>query len=172
VRFYDGVDGLKTGYTTDAGYCLTATAKKGNMRVIAVVMGEPDSKTRNQEVTEMLDYAFAQYGVEKLLSTDSSLGNLEVIKGKQKFAEIIPTEDVTALYKKVEGKKNFTYEIKADKIKSPVKVGDKVGELLIKENNSIIRKINLTVKKDVKRANLFELYFRYIKEIITGDINF
>lgn len=172
VRFYDGVDGLKTGYTSDAGYCLTATAKRGNLRVIAVVMGEPDSKIRNKEITEMLDYAFSQYDVEKLLSTDSSLGNLEVIKGKERYVQIVPTEDVTALYKKVEGKKNFTYEIRADKIKAPVKVGDKIGELLLKEDGKVIRKIDLTVKKDVKKANFFELYIRYVKEIITGEIGF
>ena len=74
VRFYDGVDGLKTGSTNNAGYCLTATAKRNNMRVIAVVMGEPDSKTRNSEVTEMLDYAFAQYEIEQLLSKNSIIG--------------------------------------------------------------------------------------------------
>ena len=68
VRFYDGVDGLKTGYTEDAGYCMTATAEKDGMRIIAVVMGEETSKIRNQEVSEMLDYAFAQYKTENLLA--------------------------------------------------------------------------------------------------------
>ena len=66
VRFYDGVDGLKTGHTEEAGYCLTATAKKNNMRIIAVAMGEPTSKTRNQEISEMLDYAFAQYQTDEI----------------------------------------------------------------------------------------------------------
>ena len=78
VRFYAGVDGLKTGYTASAGYCLTATAFKNNSRFIAVVMGETDSKTRNQEISEMLDYAFAQYEVETMLKRDSVLGLKEV----------------------------------------------------------------------------------------------
>ena len=97
VRFYDGVDGLKTGYTKEAGYCLTATAKKNNMRVIAVVMGEPDSQTRNKEVSEMLDYVFAQYEVEEILSKDSVLDEVKVSKGKQESIEIIPTEEITFL---------------------------------------------------------------------------
>ena len=61
VRFYPGVDGLKTGFTNEAKYCLTATAKKDNMRVIAVVIGAQTSKDRNAQVTKMLDYAFSQY---------------------------------------------------------------------------------------------------------------
>ena len=73
VRFYDGVDGLKTGYTEEAGYCMTATAEKDGMRIIAVVMGEETSKIRNQEVSEMLDYAFAQYKVINLLKNKNFL---------------------------------------------------------------------------------------------------
>ena len=59
VRFYPGVDGLKTGFTNEAKYCLTATAEKDGMRVIAVVFGAPTSKQRNAQVTKMLDYAFS-----------------------------------------------------------------------------------------------------------------
>ena len=68
VRFKDGVDGLKTGYTKEAGFCLTATMKKDGMRVIGTLMGEPDSNTRNSEMSSMLDYAFAQVGLKKVLS--------------------------------------------------------------------------------------------------------
>ncbi len=88
VRFYAGVDGLKTGYTEEAGYCLTATAKRDNLRVIAVVMGEESSKTRNQEVTEMLDYAFAQYKVTQVLTKNSDIGSINISKAKKKKIEI------------------------------------------------------------------------------------
>ena len=84
VRFYDGVDGLKTGHTAEAGYCLTATAKKNNTRFISVVMGVSDSKTRNAETSEMFNFAFAQYETEQLLSKNSVLGTVEVEKGKKK----------------------------------------------------------------------------------------
>lgn len=171
VRFYDGVDGLKTGYTKEAGYCLTATAKRNGMRVIAVVMGEPDSKTRNAEVTNMLDYVFAQYEIEKLLDKDSILGTSIVDKGKDKYVEIVPTEEVTILHKKIDGKKNATYEVELQNIKAPVKVGDIVGTLKVKESDTVTREIPVTVKKDVKKANIFDLYLRYLKEILSGDIN-
>ena len=170
VRFYDGVDGLKTGYTESAGYCLTATAKKDGMRIIAVVMGEPDSKTRNQEVSEMLDYSFAQYQLETLLTDSSSLGKYEVTKAKQKYTEIVPKEDVTVLRKKGDKIGNVTYEVKLNDLKAPIEKGDVIGKLTIKENGKSIRTIDLTTKEDIKKANLGQLYLRYLKDIFTGDI--
>ena len=171
VRFYDGVDGLKTGYTKDAGYCLTATAKKDGMRIIAVVMGEPDSKTRNKEVSEMLDYSFAQYKVENLLNNKSSLGKYEIDKGSQKYVTIVPKGDATVLRKKGEKTGNATYEVKLNDLKAPIKKGDTVGKLKIKENGKLVRTVDLTTKQDVKKANIGELYLRYMKDIFTGDIS-
>ena len=75
------------------------------MRLIAVAMNEPDSKTRNAEVTSMLDYGFAQYSTETLLSTESVLDKALVDKGKKEYVEIIPTENITFLNKKTEEKK-------------------------------------------------------------------
>jgi len=170
VRFYDGVDGLKTGYTKDAGYCLTATAKKDGMRIIAVVMGEPDSKTRNKEVSEMLDYSFAQYKVEDLLKNKQSLGKYEVTKAKQKYVEVIPKENATVLKKKSEKTGNATYEVKLNNLNASIKKGDVVGKLNIKENGKHIRTIDLTINKDIKKANIGELYLRYIKDILTSEI--
>ena len=170
VRFYDGVDGLKTGYTKEAGYCLTATAKKDGMRIIAVVMGEPDSKTRNKEVSEMLDYSFAQYKIDNLLTGSSSLGKYEVDKGSQKYVTVVPKGDVTVLRKKGEKSGNATYDVKLNNLKAPIKKGETVGQLKIKEDGKVIRTIDLTVEKDIKKANLGELFLRYMKDIFTGDI--
>jgi len=170
VRFYDGVDGLKTGYTKLSGYCLTATAKKNNMRVIAVVMGEESSTTRNSEVTSMLDYAFANYEIDKVLSSDSDIGTAKIEKGKEQIVKLVPLEDVTLLYKKGENKPTMTYEIKLDKIAAPIKKGDVVGYLLIKNDSEVIRKVDITVEKDIKKANIFELYIRYLSDIFKGKI--
>lgn len=171
VRFYDGVDGLKTGYTTSAGYCLTATAKKNNSRFIAVAMGEPDSKTRNAEISEMLDYAFAQYEVETLLNTDSVIGTKEVEKGKKKYVDLVPLEQVSFLNKKGTNKKNASYEVVVDNLKAPLKIGDTVGKLIIKEDENVIREVSVTVKEDIEKANILELYFRHLTDILKGDVN-
>ena len=171
VRFKEGVDGLKTGYTASAGYCLTATMKKDDMRVIATVMGESDSKTRNNEVSSMLDYAFAQYGLDKLLSKDSVIKKVKVNKGKKSELELVPKEDVTILYKKVEGKINPDYKIEIDEIKLPIKKGEVIGTLYLKNGNKIINEIDLTVREDMEKANIIELLGKYMKDIISGNIS-
>lgn len=168
VRFYDGVDGLKTGFTSSAGYCLTATAKRNNMRIIAVVMGEPDSKTRNKEVSEMFDYMFAQYEVETLLSKDSKVKTITNNRTKNINIDIVPKETITSLNRKVDGKKNITYNIKLDKIKDKIKINDKVGTMEILENNKVINTIELTVNKEVKKANIFEVFIRNLNNLTTG----
>ena len=170
VRFYDGVDGLKTGYTKEAGYCLTATAMKDGMRIIAVVMGEPDSKTRSKEVSEMLDYAFAQYKTQNLLKNKTSVGKYAVERGKTKYINVVVKDKATVLRKKIEKIGHLTYTVKLDDLKAPLKKGEKVGVLRIKENGKVIRKIDLTVDKDLKKANILELYLRNLKDIFVSDI--
>ena len=172
VRFYEGADGLKTGHTDAAKYCLAATAKRNGMRLIAIVLGEEVSKVRKQETTEMLDYAFAQYEVEQLLSTKSELGKVEVEKGKSKYSIIVPSEEVNLLHKKIDQKKSATYELHVGKIKAPVKNGDVVGTLDIKEDDNVVRKISVTVKEDMLKASFLDLYLRYLKDIFSGDIIF
>ena len=110
VRFYKGVDGFKTGYTKEAGYCLTATIDKG-FRIIAVVMGEPSTELRNKEVSEMIDYAYAQYKLIKILSKDDTIGEYMVEKGKNKYVTLVPSGDVTVLNKKSDSDRNYTYKV-------------------------------------------------------------
>lgn len=172
VRFYSGVDGLKTGYTKEAGYCLTATAKRNGMRIIAVVMGEPESSVRSSEVSSMLDYAFAQYELESFLSTDSKLDTVYINKAHKEYFNVVPTEAVTILNKKLENKKNATYELKMDSYKLPIKKGDRVGSLNVYVDGNLYREIDVTFDDDVNKADLITLYGRYLKKVFTGDIVF
>lgn len=172
VRFKQGVDGLKTGYTEGAGFCLTATMKKDGMRIIATVMGEPDSNTRNSEVSSMLDYAFAQVGIKKVLSKNSVVEKISLTKSKQDEIEITPIKDVTVLYKKAIGQINPTYKVKINSLSLPIKKGDIVGTLYVINDDEVINEVFLTVSKDYEKCNLFELYFKYIKNILGGNISF
>ena len=165
VRFYKGVDGLKTGYTSEAGFCITATANINDMRIITVVMGEPDSETRNKDVSSVFDYVYAQYGLQKIVDTETILEEVSVEKGKVESVGIVAKEEINDLYNKNDGSGNFTYEVEVDNLKAPLSKGDVVGKLTLKENNNVIRTIDLTVKDDVKKANIFELYLRYLKQI-------
>lgn len=167
VRFYDGVDGLKTGYTSSAGYCLTATAMRDNMRVIAVVMGEPDSSTRNKEISEMLDYMFAQYEVETLLSNKTSVKTIQNNHTKDINIDIYPKEDITSLNKKIDGKKNITYNIILDKIKDSINKGDIIGKVEILDGEKVINEVDLTVNKDILKANILDILSRNLKTLLT-----
>ena len=169
VRFKTGVDGLKTGYTKTAGYCLTATMKKENMRVIATVMGEDSIENRNSEVSSMLDYSFSQYKMEKYISKNKTLKKIYNNKTKNEVIEIVPYDDVNILTSVID-EINSSYEIKIDNIKTNIKKGDKVGEIIVKSNGKVVSRMNLTVKNDVKKANLFELYIKYLKDIASGNM--
>ena len=165
VRFYKGVDGLKTGYTSEAGFCITATANINDMRIITVVMGEPDSDTRNKDVSSVFDYVYAQYGLQKIVDTETVLEEVSVEKGKVERIGIVAKEEVTDLYNKNDGTGEFTYDVEVDNLKAPLSKGDVVGKLTLKENNNVIRTIDLTINEDVKKANIFELYLRYLSQI-------
>ena len=168
VRFYQGVDGLKTGYTKEAGYCLTSTAEKDNMRLITVVMNEPSTQIRNGETSSMLDYGFNMYSVNKILDTDTSLQKSKVELGSVLEVEIVPTEEVKILNNKNSDERNVTYELELNTIKAPVKKGDIVGKIKVYEDNKVINEINATVKYDVDKSNVFKIYYRNLKNLFKG----
>jgi len=166
VRFYKGVDGFKTGFTDEAGYCLTATANKG-FRVIAVIMGEPTSEMRNKEVSEMLDYAYATYRLDSIIRKGEVLANEYVDASKEGYAKIVAKEDVAILNKKIDANKNYSYNVITDKLKAPLKIGDVVGRIDVLENGDIIKSVDLTVNKDISKANIIKLYLRFLKNLLT-----
>lgn len=172
VRFNPIVDGLKTGYTKEAGYCLTATAKKNNMRLISVVMGEPDTKTRSSETTSLLDYGFAKYKAETLVTKTTVIDKLKIEKASNKSVDIVPINDYSVITEKTNKTGKITYELKLNNIKLPIKKGDKVGTLIIKEDNKKVTEVDVTIKENLKRANILELYGTYLKSILNGNINF
>ena len=165
VRFYEGVDGLKTGYTNTAGYCLVATAKKNNMRIIAIVLDEPTSEVRNKEVTEMLNYAYAQYELGVAVAENQVLKNVKVEKGTIDNVDIVPSKSVTYLKKKLDEKPNINYNITLDKVVAPLKKGDIVGSVKIQVNNTY-EIVNLTVKTDLEKMTFLELLSKKIRLLL------
>lgn len=172
VRFYQGVDGLKTGFTNSAGYCLTATAKKDNMRLITVVMKEPDTAKRSSDTTKMLDYGFNVYIVKNIIDENTVIDTVEVQLGKTLTTKIVAKETITILSKKTEEKRNITYEAQIDQIVAPIKKGEKVGTINIIEDSKIISTIEATVKEDIEKANIFTAFVRNLKNVLKGNLEF
>lgn len=169
VRFYDGVDGLKTGFTNTAGYCLTATAKKDNFRLVSVVMGEDTSENRSSDTVKMLNYAFNTYKINIIKTKGEKLGKVRVEKGKVDFVNVVLASDVTELFKNTEKEVNYKFNLKIDKIKAPVKVGKIVGYAdVVDEDGNVVDEVEVTVDKDIKKANIFDYMLKNIKTISAG----
>ena len=172
VRFKEGVDGLKTGFTDEAGYCLTATMKKDGMRLITVVMKEENANKRSADTTKMLDYGFNVYMIQTILDEKTTIEKKKVELGKKLTIDIVPQENITILNKKSEEVKNITYKTNIDKIVAPLKKGDKVGTIDIMEGNKILSTIDATIKEDIDKANIITIYLRNLKEIVSGNLKF
>ncbi|MCY7784311.1 MULTISPECIES: D-alanyl-D-alanine carboxypeptidase DacF [unclassified Bacillus (in: firmicutes)] len=153
IKFYPGVDGVKTGYTGEAKYCLTASAKKGNMRAIAVVFGASTPKERNAQVTKMLDFAFSQYETHPLYKRNETVAKVQVKKGKQKFVELTTSEPISILTKKGEDMKNVKKEIKMnDNVSAPIQKGQELGTLILKKDGEVLAESPVAAKEDMKKA--------------------
>ena len=170
IKTYEGADGLKTGYTKEAGYCLTATAKKNNLRLIGVIMGAKESKSRNSNMQTLLDYGFNSYDMQTEVKKGSIVLTKKVPKAKKEQTQIITKDDLSILTQKGDVKKGLKREVKIDKLKLPIKKGEKVGTLILKENDKIVSKSTLTVKEEVRKANILTLYTRILKNVLFGNI--
>jgi len=168
VRFYEGADGLKTGYTAEAKYCLTATAKKGDFRVIAVIMGAPSSKIRNKEISQMLDYAFNQYTNHIIYKKGDIVTNVKVIRGSKNDVAVSPPLQASILIKKGEKISDYKFELNIVQNKfAPVKKGEVLGYLEVKnKDNNIIQKYPLIANENVEKANFWQLLKNSTKKLL------
>lgn len=170
VRFYSYIDGLKTGYTGQAGYCLTATGKKNGMRLITVVMGESNTDNRTKDTIAMMDYGFNMYSLKTLIKKNEVLGEITINLGKNEITNMISTQNITVLNNSQSTPKNLTYDIVKNNITAPVKVGDIVGKINVYEDNHYQYSVDITVEKDIPKANLLTILGRNIIDIISGNI--
>ena len=167
VRFYEGADGLKTGSTTDAGKCIAATAKRNGLRLIAISLGYKDVTTRNKETMDLLDYGFNQYEINMLYEKDKKVGTVNVDKVNEKI-DLYAKEDIFILKKKIDESISYQYEIVLDNVSYPIKKGQKIATLYVKDNNTIVKKSPLVVNKDINKMNILKLYFYNLKDILAG----
>ena len=164
VRFYDGVDGLKTGFTQKAGYCLTATGKKNNLRLISVVMGEESIEKRSSDTVKLLNYGFNTFKVNLIKNKSEILGKVNVQKGKKENVDVVLVNDLIELLNASDKPSNYKFKILVDKITAPVKKGDVIGKVKVLDDNGIlISQVDITVNENVLKANLWDLFKRNLK---------
>lgn len=162
IRYYEGCDGGKTGSTSEAGYCLSASAKRNNLRLISVVIGAKTGKDRFKESTTLLNFGFSNYENKQLINKEVVLKEISTKKCKNDIANIIATEDFYAFDKKgVQSE----YEVSLDlpeKI-SKTKSGEIIGHAIISKDGVIIKKIPLTVKEDLIGMSIKDNFIDIIK---------
>ena len=167
IRFYTGIDGLKTGYTDNAGYCLTATMEKNNMRLISIVMKEDSKENRNNDTISMLEYGFANYGSENVLNKNKFKESMIIDNAYNRKVNYYLNSDVNIITNK--GKKNVNYTI--DKVlynvKAPLKKNDKVGVIKLRYDGKVYN-YDLIVKENVKRVTFGKLFNNIFYDIVSG----
>ena len=169
VRFYDGVDGLKTGFTKTAGYCLTATAKKDNFRLISVVMGEDTTENRSSDTVKLLNYGFNTFKINIIKTKGTILGKVRIEQGKEDSANITLLSDATELLKNTDPISEYKFNVKVKTIKAPAKNGDIVGTAeIIDQDGNIVDEVDVTVEKEIKKANILDYLLKNLKTIGAG----
>jgi D-alanyl-D-alanine carboxypeptidase (penicillin-binding protein 5/6) len=161
VRFYSGADGLKTGYTSEALFCLSATAKRDNLRLIAVVLGEPNTKTRNAEVSSMFDYAFAQYQNYTLIKDGDTIGAINVEKGQQEKIDLLADHQYSVLMKKGDSTDDIRYELSYDEsLKAPIAIGQPIGKIIVYKGDAVLKEYDLESPVNVEVASWWTILKR------------
>ncbi|AWB45064.1 D-alanyl-D-alanine carboxypeptidase [Paenibacillus sp. CAA11] len=170
VRFYSGADGLKTGYTSEAKFCLSATAKKDGLRLIAVVLGEPNTKTRNSEVSAMFDYAFSQYTMQPLFKSGEIIGRIKIAKGEKTVLELPAERSYNILVKKGLEPEGITHKVVVPEIlAAPVKAGQPVGKLVVYQGDKVLNEFELKATEDIAKASWWKLFKRTTSKLFFVD---
>lgn len=161
VKFYNGCDGGKTGFTSEAKFCLAATAERDGMRIIAVVAGADSSKSRFNAVSSMFNHAFGSFKAEKLLGAgELAAQRVKVAGGKERSVGVTVSEDIVRLAPRSDkAAAELRLEL-PDKVKAPVRKGDVVGKGYLVVDGTAVREFDLVAAEDVARASIWDLFRR------------
>ena len=162
VRFYPGATGLKTGFTSGAGYCLSATAQRDGMGLIAVVMGAESSKDRFAACKSMLDYGFANYA---LVDPQVTEGEVAVKLGKQDMVKAVPAEPVQILVDKAQSNQvQIHTELEAE-VTAPVSKGQRLGTLTVKVGEQTVKEVPMIAETGVERLTWGDVFVMLLRRI-------
>lgn len=164
---YPGADGLKTGMTNDAGFCLSATAKKNDTRFIAVVMALPSNDERLNDTTKLLNYGFREFDRVVLATKGKNVGSVRIPNGRQEMVVAGVDKDYAVFVDK--GKMDLIRtEFVSDECKAPIKQGERVGQVVVSLENKEIARVNVVSTEDVPRAGFFTVLSRGIRDFFRG----
>jgi D-alanyl-D-alanine carboxypeptidase (penicillin-binding protein 5/6) len=163
IRFYKGANGLKTGMTAKAGFCISAAAKRGDMQLIAVIMGSPTRDIRNAAAAKLLDYGFANYGLYSVKSAELSPVRLTGGVNKElkishgDFSALLPQADI----------KSVTYETELpESVSAPVKKGDVIGKIEFFSGGKPIGQTDIKADEDAPEIKFGEMFIKLLSKFL------
>lgn len=162
IRWYDGATGLKTGSTGKALYCLSGTAEKDGLSLIAVVMAAPDYKARFREVMQLLDYGFANYTLETGREKGYVMGAVPVSKGEKAEVDAVVAEEISVLVQKGQ---ESTWDTKTEllpALEAPLEKGTKIGELIYQKDGAEAQRVDLIAAEDIARVGMEQMLERLL----------
>ena len=163
VRFYQGATGLKTGFTSQAGYCLSASAMREDMELVAVVMGSATSKERFAACKQMLDYGFATYA---LISPEADKAQIPVKLGAADFVTAVPAGEGAVLVEKAQ-KNQVTQQVELEEqIDAPVSRGQRLGTLYIKAGEQVLKEIPMVAEQPVEKLTFWQVFRRILQKMV------
>lgn len=164
LKLYEGVDGLKTGFTKEAGYCLVTTVKRDNLRLIGVILKETEPKVRNEEMIKLLNYGYNTYKQIVLYKKEDVIDEMKVDNSEKKSIKVISDQDVIYIQNKNNEKKLVT-ELIYSKTVPPIKQGEKIGVINIYLDDVNVTSYNLYSQEDVGLLNYFERAILIFKKL-------
>lgn len=168
VRFYEGCDGLKTGFTDQAGFCLVATAKRNGVRLIAVVMKAPTSQVRSSEISKLLNYGFSQYKAFMVLKAGQVVGKTRVFKGEAREVNlVIPQDLLVVLKREEENEPEVELSIPA-KVRAPLTQGQAVGKAVVRVGSEERIKVPLVAGAEVKESGFFQFILQITRDFLSS----
>ena len=169
IHFYEGADGLKTGHTDDAGYCLAATAKRNSLRLIAVVLGEQDNKVRNQEVMNLLDYGFQSVQMNCIMKKGDLVEKRKIMKGNSSVLEVVLKEDLCVLENKND-RKVYDYDVNIHSYDFPIVEGNTIGTIDVLYDKKIVARSELTSKYTILKEKYFSFLSSNFLSLLSGNL--
>lgn len=165
IKYYEGMDGLKTGFTSLSGFCLTATAKRNNVRLISVIMKAENKEKRNKMTTTLLDYGFSQIQGVKLYNQDEKITSLKIKKAKQDSSDLFLKDEVIAIVPTGYDTNKIEKTIQLNEnLAAPLKANEIVGKLILQIENDTYE-YDIYIKDPVELLKFTDLFIEYLKEI-------
>lgn len=171
LQSFDGANGLKTGWTETAQYSLAASATRGDMHLLAIIMGAESDQQRLEETSKLMDYGFRKYDTVTVVKKDAIVGSVKISNGIPETVDVIAAEDLTVLVAK--GRENQLRKevlLKQD-AKAPIIKGETIGTLKVYDNDTYLGETVIEAKDDVKKANVFTIMIRKIRNFFVGLIS-